>query len=132
MGWQKQGQSSTRGSWGLSLQDLWARDWTSICLSVLVPGVKPGSQETLHRRKGSGADGGEKRPAWAVVAVFPHSLSLEGCFAPENSQNLFWINSLNLKPRENVLGAMASESPVLSAFSPQFCSAEALGLQEVL
>lgn len=118
-----------RHSWGLPLQAPWAgTGHPSVRLS---PRTHPPAPPSAWGKAQQPTDASERkslRGGWRR----PHSLSLEGCFAPAKSPYLFYIHSLDLKPRENMLGVMASSPPALSAFSPRYRGAKALGLQELL
>lgn len=88
--------------------------------------VSGAAQQPLHRLRGLGvgAEGVQSNLCW----LFPYCLSSEGCFAPANSKDLLYEDSLDLKPWENIPGVTASESPLCSILCPWFQGAEALGL----
>lgn len=76
------------------------------------------AQQPLHRLRGLGvgAEGVQSGLCWLCFhTAFPWREAL-----PQQQQNLFYVNSLDLKSGENTPGVTASESPLCSIFCPQF------------
>lgn len=120
-----QGQSGTRDTaGGFPSNSLGQGPATrlSVCpsapirLPILVPGVKPSSTHLADLKVWGEA---EERSVQAGLCFHP-AFPWRDASPQRIAKTFFYINSLDLKPRKNMLGVMGSKFPVFSALSPQF------------